>query len=88
MAPSSWKGKRWWSNPYKLRSLLGKGGGRVTMVKYHISLPTRWMGGGGGLAHMPPSASRIERPTRAPETSMGLEVDLVMPIGGGALAAL
>ena len=54
MAPSSWKGKDWWSNPYKPLSLLGKGGGRVTMVRYRLSLPTQWMGGGGGgLAHLP-----------------------------------
>ena len=89
MAPSSWKGKRWWSNPYKPLSLLGKGGGRVTMVRYRLSLPTQWMGGGGGggLAHIPPSSSRKERPKRGPRTSMGLEVDLVMPFGGEALAA-
>ena len=29
-------------------------GGRVTMVRYHLPLPTQWMdGGGGGLAHLP-----------------------------------
>ena len=60
----------------------------MTMVRYRLSLPTQWMGGGGGgLAHIPPSSSRKERPKRGPRTSMGLEVAIVMPFGGEALAA-